>query len=132
MARYTFPAQVYLDNGVYGIVFPDLPGCVSIAEDGDDIGEMATQALGLHLEGMLGDLDPLPKATPIEKLERDRDGTWVTTMLVTVEPEPASERVNVILPAGLLRQIERFTTARGMNRSALLSLAARQYLDTAG
>ena len=131
MARYTYPAQIYEDSGVFGIVFPDLPGCVSIAVSGDQIAEMATEALSLHIEGMLEDLDPLPKPTSVDKLERDPDGTWVTSLLVSVEPEPASERVNVILPKGLLRQIERFTTARGINRSALLGLAARQYLDTA-
>lgn len=131
MTRYTYPAQVYVENGVFGIVFPDLPGCVSIAESGDQIAEMATEALGLHIEGMLEDLDPLPAATPVDKLERDPDGIWLTSLLVTAEPEPVSERVNVILPKGLLRQIERFTTARGMNRSAMLGLAARKYLDTA-
>jgi predicted RNase H-like HicB family nuclease len=132
MTRYTYPAQVYVEDGQFGIVFPDLPGCVSVAESGDQIADMATEALSLHIEGMLEDLDTLPTPTPINQLVRDVDGDWVTSVLVTAEPEPASERVNVILPKGLLRQIERFTAARGMNRSALLSLAARQYLDAAG
>jgi predicted RNase H-like HicB family nuclease len=132
MTRYTYAAQVYVEDGAFGIVFPDLPGCVSVADSGDQIAEMATEALSLHIEGMLEDMDPLPDPTSVDRLERDPDGNWVTTLLVTAEPEPASERVNVILPKGLLRQIERFTTARGMNRSALLSLAARHYLDTAG
>ena len=131
MTRYTYPAQVYVDKGVFGIVFPDLPGCVSLAERGDQIAEMATEALNLHIEGMLEDLDPLPNPTPVNELERDPDGIWLTSLLVTAEPEPASERVNVILPKGLVRQIERFTAARGMNRSAMLGLAARRYLDTA-
>ncbi len=131
MTRYTYPAQIYVDKGIFGIVFPDLPGCVSIAETGEEIADMATQALSLHIEGMLEDLDPLPRPSPVDQLERDPEGTWVTSLLVTAEPEPATERVNVILPKGLLRQIERFTTARGMNRSALLGLAARKYLDTA-
>jgi predicted RNase H-like HicB family nuclease len=131
MPRYTYPAQVYVEKGVFGIVFPDLPGCVSIAESGDSIAEMATEALGLHIEGMLEDMDVLPVPTPVDQLERDSESTWLTSLLVTVEPEPASERVNVILPKGLLRQIERFTAARGMNRSAMLSLAAKQYLETA-
>jgi predicted RNase H-like HicB family nuclease len=131
MTRYTYPAQIYIENGVYGIVFPDLPGCVSVADHGDQIAEMATEALSLHIQGMLEDLDPLPVPTSVDQLERDPESTWVTSLLVSAEPEPASERVNVILPKGLLRQIERFTTARGMNRSAMLSLAARDYLDKA-
>jgi predicted RNase H-like HicB family nuclease len=131
MTRYTYAAQVYVEDGAFGIVFPDLPGCVSVADSGDQIAEMATEALSLHIEGMLEDMDPLPNPTSVDRLERDTDGNWVTTLLVTAAPEPASERVNVILPKGLLRQIERFTTARGMNRSAMLSLAARHYLDTA-
>lgn len=130
MARYTYPAQIYLENDVYGIVFPDLPGCVSMAESGDDIPEMATQALSLHIEGMLEDMDTLPVPTAVNKLERDCDAIWVTTLLVSAHPEPTTERVNVILPTGLLRQIERFTAARGMNRSALLGLAAKQYLQS--
>jgi predicted RNase H-like HicB family nuclease len=129
MTRFTYPAQIYVEDGTFGIVFPDLPGCVSVAESGDQIADMATEALSLHIQGMLEDLDPMPVPTPIDRLERDPDGIWVTSLLVTAEPEPASERVNVILPKGLLRQIERYTTAHGMNRSAMLSLAARHYLD---
>lgn len=45
----------------YAAYAPDVPGCVTTADSLDAIETMMREALGLHLESMLEDGDPLPE-----------------------------------------------------------------------
>ena len=60
--RYDFPAVLhYNPDGRIGIVFPDLPGCVSQASSDAEAVKKATEALELHLYGMEEDGDLIPQ-----------------------------------------------------------------------
>ena len=50
------------------VYFPDLPGCASTGKDLDECRLNATQALELHLKGMLADGDEIPAPSAIESL----------------------------------------------------------------
>ena len=50
------------DDATLGVVFPELPGCVSAGDDVDDAVRMAHEALALHLTGMNADGEALPEA----------------------------------------------------------------------
>ena len=54
------------DDTTLGVVFPELPGCVSAGDDVDDAVRMAHEALGLHLAGMIADGEVLPVVVPID------------------------------------------------------------------
>jgi antitoxin HicB len=58
---YSFLAHAEPDGG-YTIVFPDLPGCVSVAESPNDVSAMAMDAKRLWMESAyeLGREIPLP------------------------------------------------------------------------
>mgnify|MGYP002624056519 CR=1 FL=1 len=57
---YTFPAIFdYADDGI-SISFPDLPGCLSCADDNDAAVYMATDALSFRLYADELDNDPIP------------------------------------------------------------------------
>ena len=45
----------------YAAYAPDVPGCVTTADSLDAIEVMMREALGLHIESMLEDGDPLPE-----------------------------------------------------------------------
>ncbi|MDE2892174.1 MAG: type II toxin-antitoxin system HicB family antitoxin [Chloroflexota bacterium] len=45
----------------YAAYAPDVPGCVTTADSLDAIESMMCEALGLHIESMLKDGDPLPE-----------------------------------------------------------------------
>lgn len=62
---------IHRENAIYGISFPDLPGCVSAADSLLEILDMGAEALSLHLEGMLDDGDPIPELRPLSQLEAD-------------------------------------------------------------
>ncbi len=53
MAKVTYIALVEAgDGGGFGVIFPDLDGCVGWGETQDDAVANAREALSLHLEGM--------------------------------------------------------------------------------
>lgn len=64
-------ALVHQQNGTYGVTFPDLPGCVSVADSFEELLVMGAEALTLHLEGMVEDGDILPPFRDLATLERD-------------------------------------------------------------
>jgi predicted RNase H-like HicB family nuclease len=68
--RYIYPALFAYEDGREGIgvVFPDLPGCVSQGDNDEDALRMAKEALSLHLWGMEQDGDIIPEPTLIEDL----------------------------------------------------------------
>lgn len=132
MARHTYIAEFEpAPDGGYGIHFPDLPGCTSAADSLDQAVAHATEALALHLDGMIEDGTALPFARPLSDLilsdDRAPNGVWAA---ISAEVEDGGERVNIYLPKSLLARIERFGQETGIdNRSTFLRLAARAYLQ---
>ena len=49
-------------NG-YSAHLPDIPGCVAAADTFEETRDLIQEAAVFHLEGMVEDGDPIPKAT---------------------------------------------------------------------
>ncbi len=62
---------VHMEKRLFGIVFPDLPGCVSVGDSFQDVLDMGAEALALHLEGMIEDGDVIPSFRALADLEVD-------------------------------------------------------------
>lgn len=138
MPYVTYPALVERETGsdgapVYGVVFPDLPGCVAVEPTLQGALRSAEQALALHIAGMLADGDPLPEPHPVEE-RRDQLVAWlgedgaaaiVHVALVTAPVPGPPKRINITLDETLIEEIDAVTN----NRSAFLATAARAELD---
>lgn len=128
-----YPALLVTEPGKpgVGVVFPDLPGCVSAGASVQDAATQAVEALALHVEGTLADGDELPAPGAVDAPLPDwLDGTAgevAARVLVPVEV-PAKPnrtlRVNVMLPEDVLQAIDRVSG----NRSRFLTEAARAKL----
>ena len=62
----------------YGVSFPDFPGVVTAGTTLDEARAFAAEALGLHLEGLAADGDPIPEPSSLEAVmaqPENRDGT---------------------------------------------------------
>ena len=42
---------------------PDLPGCISVGDDLEDMNRMMREAIAIHIEALMDDGDPVPPAT---------------------------------------------------------------------
>jgi predicted RNase H-like HicB family nuclease len=64
----TYVALIDGEAGALGVSFPDLPGCVTMAETEHEALAKASEALAFHLEGMRRRGLPIPSPRSLDKL----------------------------------------------------------------
>jgi len=77
--RYPIAIETGDAKHAFGVVVPDLPGCLSAGDTLDDALTNSREAILLHLEGLLDDEKPFPAPSPIEQLQKQRSyrgWTW--------------------------------------------------------
>ena len=125
MAKIFFPAILEKEpDSVYGVTFPDFPGCVSAGDTAEEALVNAHEALAGHVALMVQDGEALPKPTAVEDVAADPDVTMIAVTVVGVTVPGRAKRVNVTLDEALLDEID--TVAK--NRSRFLAEAARAEL----
>ncbi len=125
--RYPIAIEAGDKQHAYGVVVPDLPGCFSAGDTLEDAITNAREAILLHLEGLLEDQAPLPKASPLAVLQRKRNFRGWTWALVDVDLSELGERatrINISLPQRVLRAIDTHARRSGETRSGFLARAA--------
>jgi len=114
----------------YGVSFPDFPGCVSAGVTLDEARAMASEALALHIEGMVEDSEALPAPSSLEEIMSDARNREAVAVLVDAPAEAErSIRVNVTLPQSVLARIDLFAQQSGYSRSGFLAKAAVHELE---
>jgi predicted RNase H-like HicB family nuclease len=109
----------------YGVDFPDFPGCITAGRTLDEARRLASEALALHVRGMMEDRETLPEPSELGNIMADPDNQKAVGFLVDIPIKPVrSIRVNVMLPDDLLKQIDQVSR----NRSQFLADAARERL----
>lgn len=126
-----FYAIVHKDeDSAFGIEFPDLPGCYSAADELEDVPAKAREALSLWFE----DQDAAqPRALADIRVEA-AEALAAGAFLIAVPHIARSGRVvrvNVSIDEGLLSAIDHAARQRRQTRSAFLSDAATETLQTA-
>lgn len=120
----TYYALIDVEDGIYGIRFPDFPGCVS---SGATLGEAianGTEALTDHIEVTADYGEPIPEPSDAVSPE---EGDVLTA--ITVRVPGKIKRYNVSLDSSLVREIDR-RVGPGQ-RSRFLADAARVRLGEA-
>jgi len=119
---------IHKDRGSdFGVSFPDFPGCVTAGSTVEEAFAMAKEALAGHIEVMLDEGYPIPDppSDPVAAVARYAKRGAGAPILVPATVDDKAMRVNVTLPARLLRRID----ARTTNRSGFLAEAAAAKLD---
>jgi predicted RNase H-like HicB family nuclease len=123
-------AVIHEENGVYGISFPDFPGCISTGRSIDEAIFKGGQALALHVAGMIEDDEALPFLHSVAELRSDPefavDFEGATIAAVPVELPRRTVRVNISIDEGLLERVDRAAESAGQSRSAFLIEAAKR------
>lgn len=126
-------AVIHEEKGVYGISFPDFPGCISTARSIDEAIFKGGQALGLHVAGMVEDGTPLPILRSVAQLRADPefedDFENAAIAVVPVELPRRAVRVNISIDEGLLERVDRAAESAGQSRSAYLVDAAKRRIS---
>ena len=69
MSKMTYLAFITQDPAGYGVVFPDLPGCISVGDSFEHAVEMAHEALSLYAESVREDGRALPPPRSLPQIE---------------------------------------------------------------
>jgi predicted RNase H-like HicB family nuclease len=120
-------------DSVYGISFPDFPGCISAGATLDEALAKASEALQGHVQMMEADGETVPPPRNIDAivsdnaLAEDREGA-VLSVVPLIRDLGSTTRINVSLDLGLLEAIDEEARVRKQTRSAFLASAARREL----
>lgn len=113
---------------VIEVEFPDLPGCLTFGKDWDEAIENATDALA----GWLAHADKKFIKSPSTHKELEKFSDALVPIAVEdkiIKSYQELKRFNVIFPANILQQVDRFRKAKGIKRSTFLLKAAEEYLQ---
>lgn len=125
--RYPIAIEPGNETTAFGVVVPDLPGCFSAGDTLDEAIENAREAIELWVETVLDDNGDIPMPSPIDNHRANPEFNGWIWAVVEVDPAVMSdkaERVNITLPARVLRRIDAEARARHETRSGFLASAA--------
>ena len=125
-----YPVAIESEKGrAFGIVVPDLPGCFSAGDSMDEALSNAREAILMHLEALIDGGETIPKPSPIEVLSLRREfrgRVWAMIGVDLSQLEGKTCRVNITLPARVLRRIDAAASKRGESRSGFIASASLQ------
>lgn len=131
---HRYIAFVHKDpDSIYGVSFPDFPGCVAAENTLDGALRSATDALAFHVRGMEADGDSVPEPRTADEILSDSDlAEWregaTLAYVPLVRDLGSTTRINVSLDFGLLKAIDDEARQRGQTRSAFIASAVRREL----
>ena len=127
-----FALALHTDDGVkYGVTVPDLPGCFSAGDSFDEAVEMAREAIDAHCELLAEKGWDIPAPQPLSRHQANPDLAEAVWVIIEVDVEKylgRAEKINVTVPARLLRRIDDYAKRHGESRSGFLTRAAIQVM----
>lgn len=108
----------------FGVVVPDLPGCLSAGDTLDEAIDKAREAIELWLETVIDDGGAVPEARPIaahQALPEFTGWIWAVVSVDLATLSDKAERVNITLPSRVLRRIDAAAKAAGESRSGFIA-----------
>ena len=108
----------------FGVVVPDLPGCFSAGDTLDEAIDNAREAIELWLETVIDDGGAVPEARPIAEHQATPEFAgwiWAVVSVDLASLSDKAERVNITLPARVLRRIDAAAKAAGESRSGFIA-----------
>lgn len=124
----SYIALFEMNKGSVGVVFPDLPGVISVGDDFQDAQRNAHEALALYADGE----KKLPKPRTLEQIrqewpdwkEWENNYNFVVGLVDLLPIKQKNKRINITLSTDLLARIDSVTD----NRSGFIDSALRTML----
>ena len=129
---YIYPAILtqYKDN--IGITFPDLPGCVSNADNMDEAVKSAKEVLALHLFGMEEDNIEIPSPSSISKIKLDKNQIPLLVDVYMPLYREAIQNTSVKTTVTMLQWLKLLAEKNNINFSQVIQTALKQKLNING
>ena len=125
--RYPIAIELGDEGHAFGVAVPDLPGCFSAGDTLDEAMDNAKEAIELWLETVIDDGGAVPAAGAISQHQANPEFSgwvWAVVTIDLAELSDKAERVNITLPARVLRRIDSAAKAAGESRSGFIARRA--------
>ena len=122
--RYPIAIEPGNKRHAFGVVVPDLPGCFSAGDTLDKAIDNASEAIELWLETVIDDGGTVPAPRSITEHQKNPEFSGWVWAVVNVDLAQLSdkvERVNITLPARVLRRIDAAAKEAGESRSGFIA-----------
>ena len=122
--RYPIAIESGDEQHAFGVAVPDLPGCFSAGDTLDEAIDNAREAIELWLETVIDDGGSVPAPRPISEHQSDPGYSgwiWAVVEVDLASLSDKAERVNITLPARVLRRIDAAAKAAGESRSGYIA-----------
>lgn len=114
-------------NHAFGVAVPDLPGCFSAGDTLDEAMDNAREAIDLWLETVIDDGGAVPEPRTLTENHANPEyagWVWAVVEVDLAALSDKAERVNITLPARVLRRIDAAARAAGETRSGYIARRA--------
>ena len=122
--RYPIALEPGNDQQAWGVAVPDLPGCFSAGDTLDEALDNAREAIELWLETVIDDGGPVPEAGSLAGHQANPEfagWVWAVVEVDLAQLSDKAERVNITLPARVLRRIDAAAKAANESRSGYIA-----------
>lgn len=122
--RYPIAIEPGTRRRAFSVVVPDLPGCYSAGDTLDEAIDNAKEAIELWLETVIDDGGPVPEARSVAEHQRNPElngWIWAVVTIDLAQLSDKAERINITLPARILRRIDAAAKAAGESRSGFIA-----------
>src|SRR5258708_37006429 len=126
---------IYIRTGIriFGVSFPDFPGCVTAGRTLEEARRMAAEALALHIAGMIEDGEMVPDPSNLDALANDPNMRGAVAFLVGVEPAAEKTvRINITARKSQVDAIDQLAGKAGLTRSAFMVQASLRRFGSDG
>ncbi len=106
-------------NSDFGVSFPDFPGCITAGKTLEEARQLASEALSMHVEGLLEDKQLIPEPSTLDDLAKDPAMTAMKaalSFLVPLESPEKRVRPNLTARQSQIDTMERPALAAGRPR----------------
>lgn len=119
MAEYI--AAIFEEDGLYGVAFPDFPGCVTSGASLEEARRMAEEALELHIRGMHEDGEDIPRPSGLAEAKASELAAEASAFFAIKGPELKMKRITITMPQDVVDRLDAHLKAIGAKRSTFLT-----------
>lgn len=119
-----YPCAIETGSGVYGVIFPDLPGCYPSGETLEDAFKDAKEAAESWMDAMADEGLEIPAPSAMDDVVKNPDYKGWVFGSVDIDMSKISdkaERVNITLPKRVLRRLDNLAKESGDSRSGYIA-----------
>ena len=125
--RYPIAIEPGDATHAFGVIVPDLPGCFSAGDTLDEAMDNAREAIELWLETVIDDGGAVPDPGQIDHHLSNpefKGHIWAVVAVDLASLSDKAERINITLPARVLRRIDAAARSAGESRSGYIARRA--------